>query len=395
MSGAPTSRADNGEENSRKVTFRPSGISAQFVLLVGLAIVTTALISLQVNRGVHTRALATDNHHLFSLRQEATTLKASEERVLSVPSEADETNNVQLKAERAAIVGLTTNTTEDINDFCNALKSLSNLPDASQSANSTTSRTPTPADVIIFHEGNLSDEQQQALLSCAQDRSVIFPSLEYSFETFFPDGFDPIKEQSNWKKRSKWGYQQMIRFWITFIWKHPAVQPYTTLMRLDSDACWNARSKKTIPVHLPALPASDNNSNKMLVYHASKRKLESQKWSQGFGTFVHDYVQKNNLTPKNPELFADIPTDPNEPSPMYFNNFEVARLDFMQRPEVVAFHHAMTESEPFAVFRYRWGDAIARFAVMALFAAPDEMITSGSGMPDRYLHGDACAKRFQ
>jgi hypothetical protein len=60
----------------------------------------------------------------------------------------------------------------------------------------------------------------------------------------------------------------------------------------------------------------------------------------------------------------------------------------MQSPEVMAWHYAVTEEEPLGVFRNRWGDAIVRFATMAIFAAPEEI--EGMKRPVGYSHGPGC-----
>ena len=118
-------------------------------------------------------------------------------------------------------------------------------------------------------------------------------------------------------------------------------------------------------------------SDSQVVYHAGEEKQDTRAVSLGFGPFVHDYVRKHNLTVQNPTLFKKIPHDPNRPNlpvPLFYNNFEVSQVAFMQRPEVRAFHEAITENEPFGVFRERWGDAIERYATIAIFARPRQLV---------------------
>ena len=100
-------------------------------------------------------------------------------------------------------------------------------------------------------------------------------------------------------------------------------------------------------------------------------------------------LPSNNITVQNPELFSKIPipldgNDSDEECPIFYNNSEVVRVAFMQQTNVQHFQEAITEKEPFGVFRYRWGDALARFATMAIFATPDTLI--GGKSPGGYRH---------
>lgn len=118
----------------------------------------------------------------------------------------------------AAIASLVSNSEQDVRELCRALKSLRLLPDY---ADPSLCRPLAP--VLIFHEdgeNGLSQQQQLQLHTCMDKRDVFFPKVQFDE---FPAGFDPIKEEANHQRRSKWGYHQMIRFWITKIWEHPAI----------------------------------------------------------------------------------------------------------------------------------------------------------------------------
>ena len=155
-------------------------------------------------------------------------------------------------------------------------------------------------------------------------------------------------------------------------------------MRLDSDSCFKRRiyqNKKVIGSrpnhwHAPGLEAGK-------LYHAGDVKRDAKAVTHGFGPFVHQYVQKHNVTIQNPTLFSNIPNDPDRPVPLFYNNFEISDVKFMQSPNVRAFHRALSEHEPFGVFRNRWGDAIERYATMALFATPNQLVERA---PEGYNH---------
>ena len=134
---------------------------------------------------------------------------------------------------------------------------------------------------------------------------------------------------------------QMIRFWITYCWQHPAIKDYDVVMRLDSDACWENRCPSPIPETLPGPPLSSADGT-AVVYHAGLEKFDFPKVSMGWAEFVHDYVAKHNITVQNPELFRKIPipsdgNDSDDEYPIFYNNFEVVRVAFMQQANVQHF----------------------------------------------------------
>jgi hypothetical protein len=266
----------------------------------------------------------------------------------------------------AAIGALVSNTQSDVTNLCHALDSLRHLPDSSSESS---------AHVLVFHDA-LSQTQIDYLKTCTS-RFVRFPLVGYSFDTYFPPGFDPNEEIPNWTKRSKWSYQQMIRFWITQIWKHEALREYTTLMRLDSDACWTVHTMFSRDTMLPTL-AHDK------FYHANIFKRDTM--CQDIREFVMNYVKTHNITPKNPRLYQQVLEMTDDKCPSFYNNFEITRISFMQQPEIVQWHEAWTELPPFGVFRNRWGDAVERFMAMALFATPDMIQGKFTHMPRGYQH---------
>lgn len=117
------------------------------------------------------------------------------------------------RRQRPAIVTLVSNSKDDVLNLCVALSSLRNLADAHKHGSTSSS----PAPVLIFHDGDLSNRQRAFLSNNCTTRDLSFPVVDFQS---FPQGFNATSEQSNMSKRSKWGYQQMIRFWITRIWTH-------------------------------------------------------------------------------------------------------------------------------------------------------------------------------
>lgn len=303
--------------------------------------------------------------------------------------------------DKPAIVMLIGGTPKDLDDSCIALKSLENLPDMAWWRQQrpleadTTRISHDVAPVLVFHEPNdLDQDKIERLQKClcpnkgndvesvitTTCRPLLFHLVNF---TEFPKGFDPNSETSNWTKRSKWGYQQMCRFWITTLWSHEAIENYTTVLRLDSDACYTKALDGYMPnghVKLPGLV------NEQTVYwsYLILSKADSSFIIAGLWNLTTMYMEQRQLQPANPRLWRILKrmNDKNL-VPTFQTHFEVNRKSFMQRPDVQEWTRTVTELEPFGVFRERWGDAPVRFITMALFA-PDETLVFGK--PYKYQH---------
>jgi hypothetical protein len=264
------------------------------------------------------------------------------------PASAPNENIVDEKRNGAAIAILISNSKRDMRNLKIALKSVDEyMPHDNMT---------TP--VLLFNEGNLNEEQKSSIQSITE-RPIHFPLVDFQQ---FPDEFNPETEESNWKKRSKWGYQQMCRFWTTKIWEHPVLDDYSTYMRFDTDSCFT-KTMNEYP-YLPGLPA-----DKPYVYAANQFAKERPRFIAGLFELAKDYVALNNITVKNPELWEAV-----RERKIIYNNFEISNITFFRQPDVMAFQRAVSDSEPFGVFRKRWGDAPIRTLTLAIFAESTEVI---------------------
>ena len=239
------------------------------------------------------------------------------------------------------------------------------------------------APVLIFHEGDLTPEQIKVIRD-ATNRPIAFPVIDLSV---FPNGFDPEGPVQNAPpgfevaNRRPWGYYQMIRFWITRIWEHDAIQRFDVIMRMDSDSCFTEPNE-----YLPQM------LHNHLVYQSQYVGTEpppGRPYIEGLYDFATNYLAKNNKLPGNSLLWQFIQTTWNSQNtlPLFRTNFEIVKRNFMQRPDVKQWHMALTEGEPYGVLRYRWGDAVIRFFDAAIFACDKTTLTI---KPDGYNHKQHC-----
>ena len=270
------------------------------------------------------------------------------------------------------IAFLTTNTTKDIDDTQTALKSLVFLHgdvDADFLA-----------PVLIFSEGNLKDTQKLKLAQ-STNRPISFPVVDFKE---FPPGLDLDADGMKFKVKGRenlWGYHQMIRFWITRVWHHPAIEPYEIIMRMDSDSCF-----KGVNEVLPGFLNDD------IVYHSQFVGLES---GSGFLTDLMDhserFLKRYNKMAGNPMLYryAKLTWESKKTLPLFMTNFEVSRKSFMLKNIVMRWHESLTEEKPYGVFTHRWGDAVTRYLMAAMIAMNYQLDTN---YPDGYFHKEHCKR---
>ncbi len=280
----------------------------------------------------------------------------------------------------SAICILVSSRQQDVEDVQVALRSLVFLKGEGRD----NEQQPIPlAPVLIFHEGDLSPEQIKVIRD-ATNRPIAFPVIDLSV---FPSGFDPEGPLENAPpgfevaNRRPWGYYQMIRFWITRIWEHDAIQRFDVIMRMDSDSCFTEPNK-----YLPQM------LHNHLVYQSQYVGTEpppGRPYIEGLYDFATNYLAKNNKLPGNSLLWQFIQTTWNSQNtlPLFRTNFEIVKRNFMQRPDVKQWHMALTEGEPYGVLRYRWGDAVIRFFDAAIFASDETTLTI---KPDGYNHKQHC-----
>lgn len=274
----------------------------------------------------------------------------------------------------ACISVLVTNRTKDIDEIQVALRSLAFLKGDTDKKNK--------APVLVFNEGNLSPLQVQSIVT-STDRPVAFPLVDFSK---FPSNFDPFKDEPDFLVKgrvNKWGYYQMIRFWVTGIWEHHALEHFETIMRIDSDSCF-----KEVNNYLP------NFHHEGVWYHSQYVGVEDgAKFVEGLFDFAVNYMNRTRAPhqPRNFLLwdFAQHVNKQYKTLPVFRSNFEVSSKQFMQSDIVRRWHYALTEEEPFGVLSKRWGDAATRFLTAAIFENMDRIFTI---RPDGYFHKIGCSR---
>jgi len=250
----------------------------------------------------------------------------------------------------------------DIDKLCTLLKAIDHYVKGDVTG------FPTP--LLVFNEGMLSNFQLEMIV-WSTTRPIAFPIADFGF----PQGFDPSKESEEVNERIKSLYPQIVRFWLTDVWKHSAIDAFDIVMRIDFDTCFNLEN-----TYLP------NFEKHRMTYHAQYVGFDNSDSVKGLYNFTKTYMARAKVSPYYPLAWTLVTQawNKNGELPLYQASLEVIHKLFMQHPHVSEFNEAITDHEPFGVFRYGWNDHAVRFLTTTLFTNSEHhMISSFDGFRNR------------
>jgi hypothetical protein len=197
--------------------------------------------------------------------------------------------------------------------------------------------------LIIWHEGNISKEDQLHVLDQECNDDVRFVNISRVFR--LPRA---IKEQ-DLAERWRVGYRLMCRFNFYYIWKYTKTFKY--VMRLDEDCV--LLSSEGDPFEMLSKSHGD--------FAAPLFTEESHELTnQTLPVFVKNFAAVHDSKIANPynQIFP-------------YTNCYVTRTAFWLQPEVQQFLDAVRK-DPDSI-RLRWGDLPVLGVALNMFAAPDKV----------------------
>ena len=225
--------------------------------------------------------------------------------------------------------------------------------------------------IFIYHNGDLdrSALTTDVLRDPALTRLVELTGTDWDR---LPEGFDPSTRVNDFKKRSEWGYNHMIRFWFADVFWRPELQAFDYLVRLDSDACLFG------PLVLPDAIEPHH------VYKPNVWNADRGEYVEGLWDTVQNYISKEKIEPRNTWMWSlSLLFHKRLGRELgYYNNFEITRREFFQQPNVKSFTDRIVSQAPYGIYKHRWGDAILRYITLALFSSREEIAPA----VDVYLH---------
>lgn len=173
----------------------------------------------------------------------------------------------------------------------------------------------------------------------------------------FPHKFNESAYTPNFKKRGKWNYQHMCRFFFRDIFLHPSLFDVEMYMRLDSDSILNT----TINLFL----FMGNN----IVYMYNKVLNDASYVVEGLKEYTTSFIRTLKIEAKDKERYKNAFK---QTVLIYYNNFEICRMKFFRSIEMIKFTNLVDLS--YGQFIYRWGDAPLRYISLSLYANNKSLI---------------------
>ena len=271
------------------------------------------------------------------------------------------------------IVTLITDKTTEVTSLQSTLKSLAFLQGDED--------VEYPAPVIVYTAGINLNKYEMTQIMESTNRPLGFCILDFSE---FPAGFDSDTEQQKPREDriDKWDIEQVNRFWINKIWKHTSIKRFETIMKISPDSCF-----KEPNFYLPHF------AHEHIVYHSQYigDNYKAKGFQEGLYPFAASFLGERNKKPQNPLLWQHIANMVSTKSsvPTFDSNFEVMRKSFMTQADVAEFLDALTEVEPYGVFRQGWDIATVRLMLMAMYTTDDYVM---KGYPEGYYRRFSCSK---
>uniref|UniRef100_A0A6C0B7H9 Nucleotide-diphospho-sugar transferase domain-containing protein n=1 Tax=viral metagenome TaxID=1070528 RepID=A0A6C0B7H9_9ZZZZ len=184
-------------------------------------------------------------------------------------------------------------------------------------------------DIIVFHEGNISEEQQKYIQTKTPDLPLIFTKVDFQNKVVNHEFCPNTKTSESFPM----GYKNMCYFWsISFL---EYLKDYTYAIRVDEDCVIDTIDSNLI-----------ENYKKENIMFASARQEGTDDISvtTGMKEFFKSYTEKHNITPKTEK--ADVP----------YTNFMIVNIQYFRNNEDVKnVLYEIDKSE--CIFSNRWGDA--------------------------------------
>merc|ERR1719310_861188 len=123
------------------------------------------------------------------------------------------------------------------------------------------------------------------------------------------------------------------------------------------------------------------------VYAYFSKRYDADWVSVGVNKFVKKYVREKGLDLSD-RLAAGLEKENSTGASLsFYNNLELADVNYLLRPDVQEFTQAVAETN--GIYDWRWGDAIIRYWQVALFSKPEEVFCLSPMLGVKYWHQDS------
>jgi len=214
-------------------------------------------------------------------------------------------------------------------------------------------------DILIFHEGNITNGQQIHISSKTPSLNIIFVNI--TGKAFTPEK-KMIKLNPNVKIGVELGYRHMCSFWFVDFWKF--VDNYDYLLRIDED-CFVNFNIDDIFVKL---------NDKLFI--AGRSCNDAPSVTIGLNELTLNFIKNNS---NNYAFKKNIPKHPNGP---YTNLFGLS-LGKIRKNEIFKKYVKKIETSD-KIYERRWGDLPLFGEVIYYIFGEDTLLLDKS---IKYFHG--------
>lgn len=247
-------------------------------------------------------------------------------------------------------------------DWDKALASLQSLKQISDNGR---------AEVRIFldREDDVPEEDVSELINAVPaSRDVCVVKIQFRQ---FPEGFSADQAESPQVRRTKWGYEHMIKFFFMGLFTTDVLQDLKYWMRMDAD------STLRNPVNMDVFARLDDHPELAYLHNAANR--DTGDIITGLCDFVGDYMKDRWSIEGDSNSTVPACRAPDSYVEGYFNNLEIGRVSAFQTEEVLNFMKSVDLSH--GIYTHRWGDALLRRITIEMFGlgtepVPDALMAS-------------------
>jgi len=183
-------------------------------------------------------------------------------------------------------------------------------------------------DVIIFHEGNITEKQQEYIQSKTPDFPLQFRKVEFQNKVVN----HPNCPNTDVSEKFSMGYKNMCYFWSISFFEY--LKDYNYIIRVDEDCVLDRFEPNLI----------ENYKRENIMFSSAKWQGDDElSVTTGMKELFTEFMKKHSKTPKNEN--ASFP----------YTNFMVVNIPYFKNNEdVKAVLQEIDKSE--CIFSNRWGD---------------------------------------
>ncbi len=216
-------------------------------------------------------------------------------------------------------------------------------------------------DILIFHEGNITNEQQSYIQSATSNMPIKFISIPFqtNHET------NSLCPPTDLSKQFSMGYKNMCHFWSIEFFKY--VSEYEFIIRIDEDCIIKSIDPNII----------QNYKERNIQYSSPFFQGKDEPGVvMGMETFFRDYLQKHGLSPKSETIRSP-----------YTNVFIMNVSYFKNNARLLDLLEELDKSN--CIWSNRWGDLPIWGYILSYFFDEHIYIEDKS---IQYVHGSHNAK---